>query len=234
MKINRLFNPVQIAVCLLFLLPGLQVHAEPDLEVMPKVFQFPSVEAGKLIEVKYTLKNIGSSDLIIKRVISGCRCNTTIVKQPKKLEPGKSGQLIMRFDTKTFMGDIKKQIYVISNAKGGRKALTFAGNVKPKPSPDLRFNVDFLDFGDIKKGKTKKKKVTITNPGKRTLIIHEVSHPPQIQISLKKVKLEPGEKSTMTVSLNPYFIERKQFSLKFRINTRYRRYRYLRIKYNAK
>ena len=122
---------------------------------------------------------------------------------------------------------------MLDNLDASALELVFEGNVKPRPAPNLVFPTEIVDFGDIKKGKTAKKKIYIQNTGKRVLIIHEISHHPQLMIEIKKIKLESGEKSLMTIKLKPYFRERKQYTLKFRINSRYKRYRYLRIKYNS-
>lgn len=92
---------------------------------------FGTINEGEMVEVLYTFKNSGGSDLVVSNVQAGCGC--TIPDWPKDpIRPGKSGIIKAKFDSNGRQGKNEKHITVMSNAVEGDVLLKFHGEVKGK------------------------------------------------------------------------------------------------------
>lgn len=79
---------------------------------------------------EFKFKNIGNEPLVLSNVASSCGC--TVPSWPKEpILPGKSSAIKIHYDTKR-VGNISKQITVMSNAKSDRILLNIKGNVLQK------------------------------------------------------------------------------------------------------
>ena len=75
----------------------------------------------------FKFKNVGTAQLIFKRISSSCGC--TIPKKPEKpIEPGDSGEIEVEYDTKR-VGIFMKAISVVSNSKNSSIVLRIKGEV---------------------------------------------------------------------------------------------------------
>jgi hypothetical protein len=80
---------------------------------------------------EFTFTNTGDEPLVLSSVRSSCGC--TIPSWPKEpIFPGKSGVIIVTYDTKR-VGTINKQITVLSNATESQIILNIKGNILQKP-----------------------------------------------------------------------------------------------------
>lgn len=77
-------------------------------------FDFGTIKSGEKVTHKYIFTNKGKSDLIIRKVKSGCGCTTT---NPEKtvLKPGESSSLSATFNSARRSGKQRKSITVFCN-----------------------------------------------------------------------------------------------------------------------
>ncbi|MFC2123306.1 DUF1573 domain-containing protein [Bacteroidota bacterium] len=99
-------------------------------------FEETSHDFGDLIQgdkVNYTFEftNTGKQPLLISNVLTTCGCTAT--KWTKKpVEPGKTGQVKITFDSTGKMGKQNKIITVVSNAELQHSRLSITASVLPK------------------------------------------------------------------------------------------------------
>jgi len=86
----------------------------PLIEFEGRVFDFGKIRHGDKVEHDFVFINSGKSDLVIRRVKSGCGC-TAIEPQKTLLRPGESGSIKAVFNSRGFRGRQSKGITVISN-----------------------------------------------------------------------------------------------------------------------
>jgi hypothetical protein len=79
-----------------------------------RVFDFGKLKHGETVEHDFIFTNSGFSDLVIRRVRSGCGC-TAIEPQKTLLKPGESSSIKAVFSSKGFRGRQNKGITVITN-----------------------------------------------------------------------------------------------------------------------
>lgn len=103
-------------------MPGVenQAGSHPQIEIIPKTFDFGEVEFGKIVEYTFKVKNLGSEILEIKRVATSCACTTAKIIQ-EKINPGEETELLVIYDTAAMgggphgRGKQERIIYVKSN-----------------------------------------------------------------------------------------------------------------------
>ena len=80
----------------------------------------------------FKFTNTGDAPLVIKNAKSSCGC--TVPKKPEgSIAPGKSGEIIVRYDTKNRVGQFRKTITLTTNIESEPMvALKIKGNVVPK------------------------------------------------------------------------------------------------------
>ena len=86
-------------------------------------------EADGKVSHTFLIKNIGTSPLVLTRVIASCGCTTPEwTKEP--IAPGKTGDVKITYNPKNRPGTFAKSISVYSNGKRGSFILTIKGKVK--------------------------------------------------------------------------------------------------------
>lgn len=91
-------------------------------------YDFGTVKAGEKLEHTFIIKNEGNSNLLISKVIPSCGC--TIADYEKKpIEPGRTADIKIIFNTKGRKGMAYKDITVKSNAINDTKTLSFKANI---------------------------------------------------------------------------------------------------------
>ncbi len=78
------------------------------------VFNFGTVPAGTIVRHDFVLRNRGTADLLILAVRSTCGC-TVGKPSAKRIPPGKSATIRLRFDTKGRGGKERKTLFVVTN-----------------------------------------------------------------------------------------------------------------------
>ncbi|MGE5680598.1 MAG: DUF1573 domain-containing protein [Bacillota bacterium] len=86
----------------------------PKLELSSMQHDFGEMEEGKVADWKVDFKNAGSGLLEIKDVKTSCGCTAAVVSG-KNIEPGKTGNLRIEFDSTGKMGKVSRSVTIFSN-----------------------------------------------------------------------------------------------------------------------
>ena len=99
------------------------------VQLMDSVYDFGTVEEGKLVEFSFKFKNTGSKPLVIQDAHPSCGC--TVAEKPEQpIRPGETGVIKAVFDTKGKGGNHQeKTILVNSNARPEFGNLKIVGTV---------------------------------------------------------------------------------------------------------
>lgn len=165
--------------------------------------EFGEKDSGEIASVQFKFKNAGTGVLIIDNINSSCGC--TVPKLDKKeYQPGESGVLPVQFNTRGYNGRVVKTITVHSNdSENGMIQLNISGTVNMKDFAVMELDTDRLDFGNVTKGSTYSKQVTITNTGTIDLKLIEVTHSPEVYPIFPKKELKAHEEMTMKIMFTP-------------------------------
>ena len=119
-KIGGCLVSVCLAIAALFSL-GIAAAAaqtsaikKPHVETPQDSYSFESVSEGTKVTYDFVIKNSGSADLVIQKVIPACGCTVSRV-QPETIPPGAAGTLHVELDTSGFEGEKTKLIRVLTN-----------------------------------------------------------------------------------------------------------------------
>jgi hypothetical protein len=103
----------------------------PVISFDQESFSFGEIKEGAKVDFVFKLKNSGKSNLLIRKVSSSCGC-TVAMPEKTTIEPGKTVDLKVSFDSEHKTGAQNKSITVISNdPKNPRIVLWVRGNVLP-------------------------------------------------------------------------------------------------------
>jgi hypothetical protein len=152
--------------------------AAPELTVEKGSHDFGSIAQGKKAQHSFTIRN-------------------------SVIQPGKSGEIEVTFDSTNFAGKVQKNVVMTTNA-GKTPSYTFkltadieeALQVKPRQ----------LNLGPNAAGATKQASLTVTNKGDssvKLLSVNVTSNSLQIKPNIKKAELKPGETGTIEFSVTP-------------------------------
>jgi len=94
-------------------------------------FDFGQVEEGAIVERVFSFTNTGTAPVILEQVSASCGCTTPAYTQTP-VQPGKTGEIKVRFDSNGQTGRQQKIISVASNAENGMVTVQIKGEVKAK------------------------------------------------------------------------------------------------------
>jgi hypothetical protein len=101
------------------------------IEFKELIFDFGKVKEGDIVEHIFKFKNIGSKDLLLLYHQATCGCTIPdFSKDP--YGPGKSGEIVIKFDTKGKKLSQTKRIKIFTNTYPNMTELTLKGYVIPK------------------------------------------------------------------------------------------------------
>lgn len=105
------------------------IQAQAIIKIDDAKQSFGTVKKGEVVELNYTLTNIGNEPLLIQKYEVQCSC-TSVIFDDKPIPPGKSTIVKVKFDTKTVYERQDRIVYLTSNNKNGDVKLRFKGFVK--------------------------------------------------------------------------------------------------------
>jgi len=95
------------------------------------VHDYGSITKGADGNCEFTFTNTGKEPLILSNVSTTCGC--TVPEWPKEpILPGKTGTIKVNYTKTNIIGNISKQVTVISNANNGNIVLSLKGVVVEK------------------------------------------------------------------------------------------------------
>ena len=101
----------------------------PILKFDFDTYDFGQVTDGEIVEVDYTFKNIGESNLIIYDASASCGCTVPEYPKDKEIKPGESGVIKARFDSSGQTGKQVKSITLTTNTENSKKIIRMSGFV---------------------------------------------------------------------------------------------------------
>lgn len=104
---------------------------KPDVAFKKNVHDYGSIKEEVEVAVSdFEFTNIGTSPVVIQRVIASCGCTApTYTKEP--VLPGKKGNIKVAYSTTYRPGTFRKNIRVYTNVPDTVYTLTIKGNVIP-------------------------------------------------------------------------------------------------------
>ena len=99
------------------------------VQLIDSVYDFGTVEEGKLVEYSFKFKNTGSKPLVVQDAHASCGC--TVPEKPEQpIKPGETGVIKVVFNTKGKSDHQEKVITVNSNARPEFGNLKIVGTVQ--------------------------------------------------------------------------------------------------------
>lgn len=124
----------KIIIIFLLCFLSLQLLAESRLTFIDKrIANIGKVEAGTVVNRKIRFKNDGDSPLIIIEAIKSCNC-TAVNFSKKVLNPGETGSIEVKIDTKNKLGTNVITVVIEANTEQREYALRISMDVTKKSS----------------------------------------------------------------------------------------------------
>jgi hypothetical protein len=195
-------NRFTVALLCLVLLGAAAVVAQPKIEISTgTTLDMGDVYSGQKAEKIAFVRNVGTDTLLITEVKAQCGCTATLMTE-KKLAPRDSGKLSISFNTAGVNGHASKEVYVSSNDPTAPKTtIRFSANVLNV----LDVTPKMLAFDQAKVDTAYTKVITIVNPSAKdpVKILSVTPKFEQLEVTLMKNQLMPGEQTTLQAVLKP-------------------------------
>lgn len=99
-----------------------------SVQIIDSVYNFGRVTDGENVVFSFRFKNTGKNPLIIASARASCGC--TVPEKPEQpIKPGEIGYLKVVFDSRGRVGQVQKEVSVVSNAYPGFPVLLLTGEV---------------------------------------------------------------------------------------------------------
>jgi hypothetical protein len=105
----------------------------PRLALEPARFDFGDVLPGRSLTKEFTLRNVGSAELVIEKLSTSCACAAFLLDaKQRRLAPGRSAPLRVTLRTPAAPGRVVESVRVSTNDPTQSVVeLEIAANVKP-------------------------------------------------------------------------------------------------------
>ncbi len=101
------------------------------IRMIDNVFHFGELNEGDTLTHIFKFQNVGKRDLFILDTRSVCGC--TVADIPKEaIEPGRYGEITVRFDTHRKTEGQEKKLTIFTNTIPNKHYVTLRGHVYPK------------------------------------------------------------------------------------------------------
>ncbi len=178
------------------------LFAQPHIKIEEMKYDFGNIKEGKLVTHEFKVKNIGTENLKLIKINTSCGCTAVLTKKTN-IAPKDSTYFRIEFNTYRRIGPQKKHIYVFSNdPKNKQVRVTFTANIIKKTEaerlkenvPLIKLETDFVDFGDVERGKILHREIGVKNIGKKTLMIQYLRSSCSCLSAYESTKyIKPGE-----------------------------------------
>ena len=109
----------------------IEIKDPTTVQIIDSSYNFGKVAEGEIVTYNYRFKNSGSKPLIITNVSASCGC--TVPEKPEQpIQPGETGFIKVKFDSKGRVGTTHKTVTVSSNATPAFPELLLSGEVTEK------------------------------------------------------------------------------------------------------
>ena len=157
-----------IGIAIFVLCLAAPVFAQPRLKAVDGTkLDFGKIDRGTVVERKVSLQNVGDQLLVISGVDASCGCTGTVMSESQIL-PGKTGTLLITFNSKNFTGPVHKTVTVKSNsASEPRMVIEFTARV----IEEISVAPSQLLFRDAEVGRVATQTLKIKNEGREKLTL---------------------------------------------------------------
>jgi len=134
---------------------------------------------------------------VIESVHSSCGCTAALLSS-KQIAPGDMGEIKTTFDSSNFRNAIHKTITMTTNDP---ESATVKFQIKGQVKEELALDPARVSFGKLAPGAQVEQQVFIKNSSKKVIILEQpTATNPDIQASLARTTLEPGEQVELKVT----------------------------------
>ena len=174
------------------------LYAQAKMEIVGGTkLDFGDVYRGKKVEHKVLVKNTGNQTLELGRVDVSCGCTGTVVSNNSIL-PGKTGEVLITFNSTNFSGKVTKTVTVNSNATNSPVVVEFQSNV----IQEISISPQQFWFRDAEVGRPSVAKVSLTNNSKGPVTLTGYTcNLGGFKLALPATPLKPGESVELTAEL---------------------------------
>jgi len=120
-----------VSVLVIFSIQGIAQDQEkngPKIKFDKEQHEFGDVKQGEKVSHSFTFKNTGNEPLVLNNVLATCGC--TVTEWPKDpVQPGKSAEIEVKFNTAGRLGKQNKVITIISNAISPQTRIKIMANI---------------------------------------------------------------------------------------------------------
>jgi len=176
--------------------------AAPELAVEQGNYNFGTIAQGKKVQHNFIIRNSGDAPLQIKKLLAACGC-TAVKPSTSVIQPGKSAEIEVIFDSAAFSGKVQKSVTMTTNA-GKTPSYTFM--MEGIITEELQVTPRQLSLGALTPGVAKQLTVNITNNGNsnvRIVAVNVNSNSLQIKPAFRKADVKPGETASIELSVTP-------------------------------
>ncbi len=129
-KIKNTYFFIYLAIAIVIIESCNPENKHPILQFEEEVYDFGTIKDDSNLVVNFEFKNIGVSNLEIKKANADCGC-TTVKFEKKEVKPGESGiiEIVYSPISNNDSGSISKNIALISNEQTPIRIIKIKGNV---------------------------------------------------------------------------------------------------------
>ena len=209
-----------LALTGLLALSAVTVTAGPAVEIPQSTFNFGRTSQHTVVSHTFWVKSVGDDTLRINRVIPGCGCTQTPLRD-SVLAPGDSTRWDIFFSTKSYRGYVSKSPYLETNIGDEKTHVKIKAELLPKPDSawPLVLSPVKLDVSQFTEKPRRKARFHVINRSDKdyslTLVdwardYFEVKLPGKVkagetvegQISVFEDKIPEGFEHSLTIQIN--------------------------------
>lgn len=102
----------------------------PRLAIEPAGFDFGAALPGKSLTKEFTLRNLGSAELVIEKLSSSCACTAYLLEEKdRRLAPGRRAPLRVTLKTPARPGRVLEKVLISSNDPRGAASVQLEATV---------------------------------------------------------------------------------------------------------
>lgn len=120
---------------LLISLAVIAASAQAKLTIDSTLHDFGTMKEGEKVTYKFVVKNTGTTPLYIINVTQPCGCTIPSFSQ-EPIEPGKTAEITVQYDSEGHPGIFAKQLQIQSNDPEKYHTITITGTVIAKPTTE--------------------------------------------------------------------------------------------------
>ncbi|MBN1292335.1 MAG: choice-of-anchor D domain-containing protein, partial [Candidatus Latescibacteria bacterium] len=187
----------------------------PDISITPQKLDFGNTDIGSFKPLNFTIKNVGSSDLVTG-IITSNNDNFTVSSDPVTLSAGKSKVITVVFSP-VVLGTDNAVITIPSNDLDEETVTIDVSGIGA--TPDILLLTDTIYFGDVVVSESDTAFVSVKNEGTSNLILSEISsNIEDITTNPSSASVAPGETIIIRVIYTPLNAENQNATISIKSN----------------